>query len=46
MSECITKEMLEQFEEKCGDLACQVAKNAVTENGLKASAKNGEAQRE
>ena len=45
MSECITKEMLEQFEEKCGDLACQVAKNAVTENGLKASAKNGEAQR-
>ncbi|MCI9229868.1 MAG: C1 family peptidase, partial [Lachnospiraceae bacterium] len=45
MSECITKEMLEQFEEKCGDSACQVAKNAVTENGLKASAKNGEAQR-
>ncbi len=46
MSESITKELLEQFEKKCSaDAACQVAKNAVTENGLKASAKNGEAQR-
>ena len=41
MSESITKELLEQFEKKCSaDAACQVAKNAVTENGLKASAKN------
>ena len=46
MSESITKELLEQFEGKCrADAACQVAKNAVVENGLKASAKNGEAQR-
>ena len=46
MSESITKELLEQFEKKCSaDAACQVAKNAVVENGLKASAKNGEAQR-
>lgn len=46
MSESITKEMLVQFAEECrGDVACQVAKNAVVENGLKASAKNGEAQR-
>ncbi len=46
MSESITKELLEQFEKNCSaDAACQVAKNAVVENGLKASAKNGEAQR-
>lgn len=46
MSESITKELLEQFERECGaDTALQVAKNAVMENGLKASAKNGEAQR-
>lgn len=46
MSESITKEMLGQFEERCSsDAACQMAKNAVVENGLKASAKNGEAQR-
>ena len=46
MSESITKELLEQFAGKCSaDAACQVAKNAVVENGLKASAKNGEAQR-
>ena len=38
MSENITKELLEQFEKKCSaDAACQVAKNAVTENGLKAN---------
>ena len=46
MNESITKELLEQFAGKCSaDVACQVAKNAVVENGLKAAAKNGEAQR-
>ena len=46
MSENITKEALAQFQEKCGaDKACRVAMNAVTENGLWAAAKNGEAPR-
>ena len=46
MSETITKEMLELLQEKCsGDKACRVAMNAVTENGLKAAATNGEVRR-
>lgn len=45
MSENITKETLAQFQEKCSaDKACRVARNAVTENGLRAAAKNGEVQ--
>ena len=43
MSENITKELLERL--SCKDPDCQVARNAVMENGLKASAKNGEVQR-
>lgn len=46
MSENITKETLAQFQEKCSaDKACRVARNAVTENGLRAAAKNGEVHR-
>ena len=46
MSSQITKETLEQFQEKCSaDKACRVAMNAVTENGLRAAAKNGEVHR-
>lgn len=42
----ITKETLAQFREKCrSDKVCRVAMNAVMENGLRSSAKNGEAQR-
>ena len=45
MSENITRERLEQLQEKCrADKSCRVAMNAVTENGLWAAAKNGEAQ--
>lgn len=46
MSGHITKEMLDRYQGAClWDMACQVAKNAVMENGLKAAAKNGEAIR-
>ena len=42
----ITKETLAQLQAACrADLGCRVAKNAVTENGLLAAAKNAEAQR-
>lgn len=46
MSKNITKETLAQFQEKCrADKACRIAMNAVMENGLRSSAKNGEVQR-
>lgn len=46
MSGNITKETLAQFQEKCGaDKACRVAMNAVTENGLRAAATNGQVHR-
>lgn len=43
----ITKEIRERFEKDChADRACRVAMRAVTENGLYAAAKNGEAGRQ
>ena len=47
MSGEITKEMLGQFQKDCHtDKACRVAMRAVTENGLRAAAKDGEVQRD